>query len=281
MVLVRGSVASAILFLLLSAAPAVAVTTLPYFPFSDGDYRVFHSSDGGLLYESISATTASATAVWADVITDAAGSALGDLYWKRDATSTRQIFGGHVQTYQVTFSPTIAYPDDLVVGGPLTTSGNILVGGLPLFTYTYSLTVESVDITQGPFTHCVQLLEEFTVFNGATPLYHTKVREWRQATLGLVALTPDVENAPLVIALLVYARTAGGDYGSLPAADGDFNGDTFLTELDAALLVDCYLGGPLAYAYVCDIYPTTAPDGVIDDNDLILFIALWRTAHGT
>jgi hypothetical protein len=78
---------------------------------------------------------------------------------------------------------------------------------------------------------------------------------------------------------LVYAKVGDTTFGSLPSAIGDFNADTVVDDTDTGIFFDCYLGGASAYKLVCDIYPIGAPDGVIDDNDLALFIQVWRNAH--
>ena len=284
MVAVRSVLVCSVLLLALSAADAFAVTTVSYFPFNDGDVRVFHDAVGGfLLFENISATTSFSTNVWEARVTQRPAAPRGpyvvDAFWKRDATTTRQILGGNLHPPLAAFSPHVVYPDDLVVGGPTTTSGNILVAGLVAGTFTYSLTVESIDATQGSFTHCVQLLEDVNVDVPIFGNFHYKTREWRQAGLGLVAIAPDVDGEPTEIALLVYAQVGGTTFGSLPSALGDFNADTLVNEADAGIFLDCYLGGGSAYQLVCDIYPLGLPDGVIDDNDLATFIQAWRAAH--
>jgi hypothetical protein len=262
MALVRKGLVFAVLLLALSAVHAFAVTTVGYFPFNSGDVRIFHKSDGTLLYDNTFSQTSPINS-WEDRVTQPGGNYVVDAYWKRDATTTRTIIGGNLHPPLATFSPNVVYPDDLEVAG----------------TFSYSLTVESIDTTQASFTHCVQLLEDVTANGPIFGTFHYKTREWRQAGLGLVALTPDVDAAPTVIALLVYAKVGDTTFGSLPSAIGDFNADTVVDDTDTGIFFDCYLGGASAYKLVCDIYPIGAPDGVIDDNDLALFIQVWRNAH--
>jgi hypothetical protein len=209
----RGTGVLAVLLLLLSSLQAHAVTTVDYFPFNDGDLRVFNNPDDGtILYDNVSATTAFTVNVWEDRVTKQNGDFVIDLFWQRDATATRSILGGDLHPPQAQFSPAITYPSDLVVGGPITSTGTVV--GITGATYTYNLTVESINATVGGFAGCVQLLEEVTLQVGPTVVYHNTSREWRQTGLGLVAVTPDVAGSPTTVYYLLYANVGGTIYGA-------------------------------------------------------------------